>query len=149
MAPLEDVVMSIRAHTDAPSLIINTGISTITPIEQVANYSKVTALHAHRGTHLTRAREHHCRKTTAAMDDVAEAALMCFVTPDSVDISWEEAYDQPLPRGNLNRDITAPTDTPQGVWDRPDLGTAITGRAVATAMLADLETTCEATHANY
>lgn len=146
---LEDVVMSIRAHTDTPILIINTGISTIAPIEQVADDLKVTALHVHRGAHLVRTREQHCTQNHGGHGDEGETALMCFIASDSVDISRAEANDQQLPRGNLSHDRTAPTYTPQGVWVRPDLGSATTGRALATAMLANIETTWDAMHANH
>ena len=145
---LRNVVTSIRAHTSMRIMIINTGISTITPIDQITQEAGVTAIHVHRGKHLARAREIHCTQRHGGHGDEAETALMRFIAPDCVNMRHAAAFDQPMPAGILSRQSSAPTYTPQGVWGRPDLGTAATGRVLAQAIMADIETTWNMIHAD-
>jgi creatinine amidohydrolase/Fe(II)-dependent formamide hydrolase-like protein len=90
-----------------------------------------------------------CTQAHGGHGDEAETALMCFMAPDCVDMRQAQAFDQLIPAGILSRQPCAPTYTPQGVWGRPDLGTPVAGRAIAQAMLADINVTWDRLHADH
>ena len=73
---------------------------------------------------------------------------MRFIAPDAVDMTKAEPYDHAMAPGVLSRTPGEPTYTPHGVWGRPDLATVDTGRAVAAAMLKDIQAAWETLHAD-
>lgn len=147
-ATLRAILASIRAHTSAPIMIVNTGISTIGTIDDVASANAVHAVHVHRGAHVERVRAARCQQRHGGHGDEAETAVMRFIAPDAVDMRKAAPFDSAPSAGVLSREPGTPTYTPQGVWGRPDLGTAETGRALLAAMLCDIRTAWDQIHAD-
>lgn len=137
---LRQVGASIRRHSRAPVLLVNTGISTIRAIDALLHGASadLRAAHVYRGEHYRSALATHTGQRHGGHGDEAETAIMLAIDPDAVRMAEAQAFDHAPPPGPLSRRPGDPGHTPQGVWGDPTRATAVAGRALLAAMLRDL-----------
>ncbi|MFK7984439.1 MAG: creatininase family protein [Sandaracinaceae bacterium] len=142
---MRDTVAGVLAGLEragAPALlVINTGISTIRPIEAAMDevsapvaLVNVYASDAHRASRaiLEQARGGHA--------DEAETSVMLALQPERVNMDRAEPWLTPMPPGRWSPTVpTSPCYCPPGVFGDPTLATAKKGEALLTAMLDELQ----------
>jgi creatinine amidohydrolase len=139
-AQLNDILGGLRNHTDAHMLVLNTGISTIAPIDEtVSRYALCTAVHVNQGTQLRRTAKSVCHQRHGGHGDEAETSIMLAIAPDTVRMSRASDWDKPVGRGPLSREPASATYTPQGVWGAPSEATSSKGHALIASMLKDID----------
>jgi creatinine amidohydrolase len=145
-----EVVRSLARHGPRRFYVLNTGISTIQPLEGAAKalaadgiLLRFTALD---GRLQTAARDVAQQEGGAHADEI-ETSMMLHLDPASVDMG--KAVKDYSPRSTpfvLTRQRDRPgTYSPSGIWGDPTLATAAKGRAIVDALvagiLADIEDT--------
>lgn len=137
-----DVVRSLAAYGPRRFYVLNTGVSTVRPLNaaaellkkdgiifaftnvlQVGAAAEATVRQQARGTHA----------------DEIETSMMLYMYPDRVDMSKAVKDDAPQGTGGLSRvPGTAKTYSPSGVWGDATLATREKGRVVVEAMVAGM-----------
>jgi creatinine amidohydrolase len=141
-ATIRDILQCIAPYQTVPTVVVNTGISTIAPLEQLNEQleGSFELAHVYRGTHFSASAEQLCTQSHGGHGDEAETAIMLAIAPDTVNLGRAKPWDIKLPAGPLSRDPLAPNYSPDGIMGRPDLATAALGRELLLAMLRDLAT---------
>lgn len=143
-----DIVRSLAGYGPRRFYVLNTGVSTLGPLEasaevlgaegillrftnilEVGGEAEAAVREQERGTHA----------------DEIETSMMLYMDPDRVDMSLAVREDNPRGRGGLTRRADRPgTLSETGIWGDPTLATVEKGRIVVEAMvegiLRDLET---------
>lgn len=124
-------------------LIINTGISTIAPLEQAINSpgckNSVTVLNVYSGERFLQVQNNIQQQKQGGHADEIETSIMLAMAPEYVDMESAETGNAENIRGVLNRrDPDSPGYSASGVVGDPLLATADKGRQLCDAMLLDL-----------
>ena len=136
---LETVINNNVRHI----LIINTGISTIIPLEQAVNFpgckSRVTIFNVYSGKRFLQVQNNIEQQKQGGHADEIETSIMLAMAPEHVDMEFAETCDAEITQGVLNRrNPDSPGYSASGVVGDPLLATADKGRQLCDAMLLDL-----------
>ncbi|MGH8743287.1 MAG: creatininase family protein [Burkholderiales bacterium] len=139
---VEETLQSILGSGIKSTLILNTGISTIAPIERVlARMGNRTRLvNVYQGQRYLKAEEKIKQQSRGSHADELETSVMLAIAPEKVDMSkaapWARREMQP---GKLvKNDPSHPNYSPDGVYGDPTLATQKKGKRLLAAMLEDL-----------
>jgi creatinine amidohydrolase len=136
---LTELIASINLHTQTTPVIVNTGISTIKPLEKIADKAKL--IHAYRGHHFAECSARLCQQRAGGHADEAETSIMLAIAPDVVQAVAAVPWDYAFEVGPISRRREQPNFSPDGICGRPDLASAQVGHELLQAILADLHTT--------
>ena len=140
---ITDILQNILAAGASRIIIINTGISTIAPLENVLdsfNHQKqIILFNTYTGTHFTRAVKVIEEQNTSGHADEIETSIMLALAPDKVDMSQAGSFCGELTAGPLNPDDPdKPNYSPHGVTGDATLATVEKGNRFIRAILKDL-----------
>jgi creatinine amidohydrolase len=147
-----EVIRSLAGHGPRRFYVLNTGVSTIRPLEASADLLRSEGILLHytdilevAGPAEDRVRE-QLRGTHA---DEIETSMMLYIAPDRVDMARAVREDNPRGQGGLTRDPEGQgTYSESGVWGDATLATVEKGRIVVEAtvegILRDIEELREA-----
>ncbi|MBT6274416.1 MAG: creatininase family protein [Chromatiales bacterium] len=124
------------------ALLVNTGISTIAPVDQalVAFASpKPRAALVYRGGAFMETANAPREQCHGGHGDELETSIMQAIAPDEVRTNLAVPYDHEIPPGPLSRTEDHPNFTPQGVGGNPTLATRSKGHRLLRAMLTDID----------
>jgi creatinine amidohydrolase len=138
---LVDIVRSLSHYGPRKFYILNTGISTIRPLEQ-ARGELVKAHIEMRYTDLNRFAEleKKVRTSGGTHADEIETSMMLYIAPETVDMkkAVRDLHDDKP--GGLTRDPHGKgTYSPTGAWGDPTLATREKGRVIVEGMVAGIE----------
>lgn len=143
-----DIVRSLAGYRPRRFYVLNTGVSTLRPLEAAAEVLRAEGILLHftnilevAGPATERVQE-QIRGTHA---DEIETSMMLYIAPDRVDMSRAVREDRPSGRRGLTRRADGKgTYSESGVWGDATLATVEKGRIVVEATVAgilrDLET---------
>ena len=146
-----EILNDIRHSGARVALILNTGISTIEPLQAVVAKMQqtipVTLANVYQGP--------RCRRVTAAVEeqtggghaDELETSILAAIDRAHVAVDKAEAWTPPAldAKGPFSRsDPESPRFSPSGVWGDPTLANEEKGRRLLAAMVGDLLAAVEA-----
>jgi creatinine amidohydrolase len=144
-AMITDIVHSLTHYGPRRFYILNTGISTLRPLEQAASDLAKDGIVLHY-TDLTRDDpvEKKVRQSGGTHADEIETSMMLYIAPDSVRMKKATRDLNPRQPGGLTRDPQGKgTYSPSGAWGDSTLATREKGQAVVeslvTTILKDIE----------
>ena len=125
-------------------LVLNTGISTLVPVERALSRldaNRVMHLRIHEGPRYRRAAEQLAEQSHGSHADELETSLMLALAPDLVDMNRAEpspaiGFEAPGPLTPL--DLNSPNYSRSGSYGDPTLATSAKGEILLAAMLDDL-----------
>ena len=136
VAMVRDLLRSVAPFARTQPVVVNTGISTISPLDTLEQEALV--VHVYRGTELTRAVDAHCRQAYGGHGDEAETSIMLAIAPDAVRLDAATPWDYPFERGLLSLQLMATNYSRDGVSGRRGRAAATLGRTLLTSILRDL-----------
>lgn len=125
--------------------VLNTGISTIAPVERALarlDTPKLMHLRIHEGPRYRRAAEQLAEQSHGSHADELETSLMLALAPDLVDMSRAEAspaMKHEVPGRLTPSDPHSPNYSRSGSYGDPTLATRAKGEVLLAAMLDDLK----------
>jgi creatinine amidohydrolase len=142
-----DIVRSLAGYGPRRFYVLNTGVSTIRPLEASAEIlrSEGVLLHYTDILEVAGPAEDQVREQTRGTHaDEIETSMMLYITPDRVDLELAVREDNPRGQGGLTRNPDGPgTYSESGVWGDATLATVEKGRIVVEAtvegILEDIE----------
>ncbi|HVS27531.1 MAG TPA: creatininase family protein [Burkholderiales bacterium] len=138
---VEETLVCILNAGAKQVLILNTGISTIKPIERTVMKQKRAKLaNAYQGPRYLKAEKKIKQQPHGSHADELETSVMLAIAPEKVDMSkaapWAKREMQP---GKLvKNDPSHPNYSPDGVYGDPMLATREKGERLLAAMLEDV-----------
>jgi creatinine amidohydrolase len=125
-------------------LVLNTGISTLAPVERALSRldaDKIMHLRMHEGPRYRRAAEQLAEQSHGSHADELETSLMLALAPQLVDVSRAEpspalGYEAPGPL--TPSDVNSPNYSRSGSYGDPTLATSAKGDILLAALLDDL-----------
>jgi creatinine amidohydrolase len=147
-----DIVHSLAHHGPRKFYVLNTGVSTLRPLEAAATVLRAEGIQftytdvLHVGEAAEASVRQQARGTHA---DEIETSMMLYMYPDRVDMAKAVKDDDPQRTGPLSRRPGVPgtTYSPSGVWGDATLATREKGRVVVEAMVAGMLREIEALRA--
>ena len=136
---LESILHSGTSHV----LVINTGISTIPPLEQAIDCpvckNRVTLFNAYSGRQFLQVQNSIQQQTNGGHADEIETSIMLAIAPDRVDMNLADTCITKTSSGVLShRDPDSPRYSASGVVGDAVLATVEKGRQLCDAILLDL-----------
>lgn len=139
-----EILACIRATGPGHVTVVNTGISTIAPLEQAVAADPeggVALINVYEGEGFLRAADEISEQARGGHADELETSIMLALAPEMVDLKLASAWDHRPIRGRLDRlDPDAANYSPDGVYGDPTLATAEKGRRLLEAMQGDVLT---------
>ncbi|HET6756917.1 MAG TPA: creatininase family protein [Burkholderiales bacterium] len=139
---VEQVAESIFRSGARALLVINTGISTIPPLESLATRCKhpIKLAHVYRGVRYVEVERKICRQERGGHGDEAETSIMLAIAPEQVNMDLAQAWLSPqMGHGKFIReDVSHPNFSPDGIYGDPTLASREKGEKLLEAMLDDL-----------
>jgi creatinine amidohydrolase len=139
-AMFNDIIHSLAHYGPRRFYILNTGISTLSPLEQsAADLAKEGILL--RYTDLTKDDpvEKKVRQSGGSHADEIETSMMLYIAPETVHMKKAARDLNPNQPGPLTRDPHAKgTYSPTGAWGDPTLATREKGQAVTESLVATI-----------
>jgi creatinine amidohydrolase len=139
---MEEILQSILGNGSKSPLILNTGISTIAPLEGVIARMgrQIKLANVYQGRRYLKTEEIIRQQPRGSHADELETSIMLAIAPDKVNLSraipWAEREIQ---AGALVRnDKSHPNYSPDGVYGDPTLATRKKGELLLKAMLEDI-----------
>jgi len=138
-----DILEGIRGAGVTRALVVNTGISTIAPLEaaiaHTAGFDALTLVNVYEGPRFRAAQKRLETQPRGGHADEIETSIMLAIAPSRVDMSRAEAWASRPVSGRFNRsDPEAPGYSPNGIYGDPTLATVDKGRQLLDAMLEDV-----------
>ena len=149
-AVVADILTALLSQTRGCVLIINTGISTIDPVERViaraTDVSRVQHVPIYEGAHFKAARARVEQQPHGGHADEIETSIMLAIAPEMVEMARATA-SPPLTGvvhpGRLSPDnASSPNYSPSGSFGDPALATRIKGLELVAAILQDIDEAC-------
>lgn len=142
-ALVEQVLRGVRHSGVRRALIINTGISTIAPLQQVLASPEITPhialCNVYEGTHYRALAAELEQQARGGHADELETSIMLTIAPERVDLTQAARWDRREVSGVFSRtDQESPGYAPDGVYGDPGLASAEKGWRLLHAMLQDL-----------
>ena len=145
---ISEVIDSILHAGISNLLVINTGVSTIKPLELVVNHEdfldKVWIWHCTRGEHYQAAAKRLSEQAFGTHADELETSKMLVIAPEVVNMEKaqampERAFDFQYELLISRTDPNHPNYSPSGSYGDPTLATTEKGQQLLQAQLEDLE----------
>jgi creatinine amidohydrolase len=139
-AMITDIIHSLAHYGPRRFYILNTGISTLRPLEQAAAELAKDGI-ALRYTDLTKEDpvEKKLRQSGGTHADEIETSMMLYIAPESVRMKKAVRDLNPNQPGGLTRDPQRKgTYSPTGAWGDPTLATREKGQAVVESLVATI-----------
>jgi creatinine amidohydrolase len=139
-AMITDIVRSLAHYGPRRFYILNTGISTLRPLEQAASDLAKDGIVLYY-TDLTKDDpvEKKVRQSGGTHADEIETSMMLYIAPDSVRMKKATRDLNPNQPGGLTRDPQGKgTYSPTGAWGDPTLATREKGQAVVESLVATI-----------
>ena len=138
-----EIIQSIIADGAKQIYLINTGISTIPPLEKTAvlanSSSNVQLVNVYSGKHFSAAEKSIKQQTRGSHADEIETSMMLAIAPDKVHMNLADTCTEEKQSGPLNRtQPDQPNYSPSGVYGDARLATVEKGEKLVTAMLKDV-----------
>ena len=138
-----DILNAMHHGGAEQALIINTGISTIPPleiaIEKARGFKLLKLMNVYQGPAFLAVEKAIMEQRRGSHADEIETSIMLAVAPERVDMAQAEACADRDITGPLNRtDPHAANYSPSGVYGDPTLASVGKGQRLLAAMLADL-----------
>lgn len=140
---VQEVLAGIARAGAQSCAILNTGISTIAPLEEATRRDHegmtVALINVYAGPRFTRVSREIEEQPFGGHADEIETSLMLALHPEGVDMTRATPAPAPIRRGLFNRrDPHGPNYSPSGVNGDPTRATPEKGRLLAAAMRADV-----------
>ncbi len=140
---VQEVLAGIARAGARSCVILNTGISTIAPLEEAIRRDyegmAVALINVYAGPRFTRVSKEIEEQPFGGHADEIETSLMLALHPEGVDMTRATPAPAPIRRGLFNRrDPHGPNYSPSGVNGDPTRATPEKGRLLAAAMRADV-----------
>ncbi len=121
------------------TLVLNTGISTIRPVEAaVSRSSRCAVLHVYRGARYAAAVAAICEQERGGHADEAETSVMLALHPELVRMERAPRWTREVRPGRWSRsDAESGSYSPSGVYGDATLATAAKGERLLRAMIDD------------
>jgi creatinine amidohydrolase len=143
-----DIVRSLAAYGPKRFYVLNTGVSTVRPLEAAAKVLEADGVTMAFTNILAVAGPAEAKVTQQARGthaDEIETSMMLYMRPERVDMSKAVKDDSEQGTGGLSRVRgTARTYSPSGVWGDATLATREKGRVVVEAMVEGILSEIEA-----
>jgi creatinine amidohydrolase len=139
-AMITDVVHSLAHYGPRRFYILNTGISTLRPLQQAATDLAMDGVVLHY-TDLTKDDpvEKKLRQSGGTHADEIETSMMLYIAPETVRMKKAARDLNPNQPGGLTRDPQGKgTYSPTGAWGDPTLATREKGQAVVESLVATI-----------
>lgn len=139
-----DILHAMRHGGARQALIINTGISTIAPlemaIERARGFQALQLMNVYSGPAFLATEKALREQRRGTHADEIETSIMLAIAPERVDMAQAEACADRDITGTLNRiDPHAANYSPSGVYGDPTLASVEKGQQLLAAMLADAQ----------
>jgi len=143
VALLGDILDGIARAGARTIAVLNTGISTIAPLERCigsrSGRPHCTLINVYAGPAFSAASERLAEQAWGGHADEIETSIMLAIDASSVDMSKARAAPTRIVRGLFNRlDPAAPNYSPDGVNGDPVFATRVKGTQLLDALLADV-----------
>lgn len=141
---VREILVGIKRSGVGSLLILNTGISTIQPMQDTMdNFSKdwrITLANVYDGPRFRREAEAIEEQTSGGHADELETSIMLAIDPGYVSLGEAVAWTPPnmATGGPFSRNQDDPRYSPSGVWGDPTLASAEKGHRLLSAMADDL-----------
>jgi creatinine amidohydrolase len=141
---MRELIDGIADFGAAPVFVLDTGVSTIAPVDEaiLASRAPARAIHlkAYDGPRVRAAIAALCGQPHCLHADDAETSIMLAIAPELVDMARARttAPDWPSGPSPLSRDPDSPGFSASGAWGDPRFSTAEKGETLIAAMLDDL-----------
>jgi creatinine amidohydrolase len=138
-----DVCRSLAKHGPRRFYVINTGVSTLMPLEAAAKMLALDGI-LMRYTNIIQATEVVAKQVSkqegGTHADEIETSMMLYIAPESVDMTKAaKDFHQAKGRGGLTRDPNGPgIYSPTGIWGDATLATREKGRLVTEALISSV-----------
>lgn len=138
-----DIVASIERAGATRLVLLNTGISTIRPLQAVSASPRlgitVDLLNVYSGERLAAACDRLLQQEFGGHADEMETSLMLALAPGRVQHARARPAPRQIQRGRFNRlDPASPNYSPDGVNGDPTLASAAKGEQLLSAIVADM-----------
>jgi creatinine amidohydrolase len=143
-AVMHEIAEGILGHGCPKLIVVNTGISTLAPVERALarlDADRVLHLRIHDGPRYREAAERLAEQSHGSHADELETSLMLALAPDLVEMNRAEpspAIGQTAPGPLTPLDATSPNYSRSGSYGDPTLATPAKGKILLAAMLDDL-----------
>ena len=153
VALVTEIALGLQQAGAARVVILNTGISTIGPLETALSDVRLVCekqlINVYHGPRFTKASATLAEQTFGGHADEIETSLMLAIAPQLVDLTRAVPATTHIARGLFNRYAPdAPNFSASGVNGNPTLASATKGEQFLHAMLADVEAEFEITGAH-
>ena len=139
---VQEILQSIFSHGIRSALILNTGISTITPLEHAIARTRrqIILTNVYRGRRYLKAEEKIKQQSSGSHAGELETSIMLAIAPDKVNMSLAKAWTERRIRAGalVRNDKSHPNYSPDGVYGDPTLATKEKGELLLKAMLEDI-----------
>ncbi len=140
---IHDILQSILRAGANKIMILNTGISTVRPLEnmlgELNQHKQIILFNVYSGSNFTNAVNEIEQQSVGGHADEIETSIMLTLVPDKVDMTKAKNFDTELVAGPLNpNDPDKPNYSPYGVIGDARLATIEKGEILNKAILADL-----------
>ncbi len=143
---VQDIVAGVSAYHPHAIFVLNTGISTIEPVDRALASAQLSCrahqLKINSGPHYRDAHEKVCRQPHGSHADEAETSIMLAIAHEVVDMSRAQASPgldlAPQPGALTPLNANDPNYSPSGSFGDPTLASAEKGQLLAQAILHDL-----------
>lgn len=147
IATVAELLAGIQRAGVARCLILNTGLSTIRPLEvamaRVTGFASLKLANVYSGPEFCAAEAAVRQQPRGGHADEIETSIMLAVAPRVVDMTRAEACADHEITGRFSRtDPASPDHSPSGVYGDPTLASAEKGRRLCDAMFADVLQAC-------
>lgn len=143
VAMVVDVLDGVRRAGVTRCLVLNTGVSTIRPLEaamrRATGFTDLRMANLYSGPRFRAVEAAIQQQPRGGHADEIETSIMLAIAPGTVDMSRAEPWADREIRGRLNRrDPTSPGYAPGGVYGDPTVASAVKGVRLVEAILADV-----------
>ncbi len=138
----KETLQSIFGSGIKTALILNTGISTIAPLECVTAHAglPIKLANVYQGRRYLKTEEKIRQQPHGSHADELETSIMLVIAPDKVNISQAKPWARREMQGAafVRNDTSHPGYSPDGVYGDPTLATKEKGELLLKAMLEDI-----------
>ncbi len=143
LSMVEQILNSILSTDAGRVVVINTGISTIDPIEAAIDGchspERIALANVYHGLHYESVMARISEQIRGGHADEIETSIMLACAPQKVQMEKAEVQIEPMLKGPLNRtDPDRPNYSPSGVYGDARLASREKGEALLEAMLQDI-----------